>query len=301
MNSRSKIRLASKTGATALALSLLASNAGAFCAKPQEATALRVSALRQQLMVAALACHEAGAFNRFVTAYQDAFEDSDRTLMSFFVRKDGGDGDAAYNSYKTRQANDASLRSLHDPMFCGEAASVFHAALSRDLPLAELVAHEGPLVRAGFASCTRDGETQMADAAAALPSFPVRHRDTLEGTPAATPASAPQVTPSVPATHQGIANTPPESPAAGNSPPPPDERDAQDAPPPNSEDRYADNSYDTANAYDRAPAMNAYPQAYAPPNPYSPYAGGWYGYRQMPMRQVQGPDGRWYLVPPYAR
>jgi len=297
MNSGTRFCLASKSGATALALSLLAGNAGAapFCASPQEVTALRVAALRQELMVAALACHEAGSFNRFVTGYRDAFQDSDRILMSFFVRKGGGNGDDAYNAYKTRQANDASLRSLNDPSFCGEAAVMFRIALSQNPPLGALVSRGGPLVRTSYASCSRS-DVETADATMAAPDLPARHRDLLGGArPAVTPTSAPLVAPSVPSAHRGIATVPPPANAnpANSSPPPADERDARDAPPSPQDDRYADNTY--SNAYDQSQPSN--PQSYGAPNPYSSYAGSWYGYPAIPMRQVQGSDGRWYLMP----
>jgi len=301
MNKGLKSSLASRSGATALALTLLAGNAGAagICARPQEVTALRVAALRQQLMVAALTCHQAVSFNRFVTGYQDAFLDSDRMLMDFFVRKDAGNGDAAYNTYKTRQANDASLRSLHDPMFCDESTAVFRAALSENLPLGELASQEGPLVRTGYAGCMRN-DTEMADATNGIPALPARHRNMLEGTPpVATPAWVPQAAPSVPSAHQGIANVPPPANAdpATSNPPPANERDADDAPPPpDSSDRYADNTYDNARAYDQNQAINRYPQA--TPYSYAPYPRSWYGYQPMPMRQVQGPDGQWYLLMP---
>ena len=172
---------------------------------------------------------------------------------------------------------------------------MFRIALSQNPPLGTLVSRGGPLVRTSYASCSRS-DTEMADATMAGPNLPAHHRDLLDGArPAATPASAPQVAPSVPSAHRGIATVPPPANAnpPNSNPPPADERDAWDTPPSAQDDRYADNTY--SNAYDQSRAVN--PQSYSAPNPYSSFAGSWYGYPATPMRQVQGSDGRWYLIP----
>jgi len=289
---------AMKTGTTALALCLVAGNAAmARCASPEEMTALKVAALRQQLMVAALTCHQASSFNRFVTSYQEEFVSSDHALMRFFAHESGARADDAYNAYKTKMANDSSLRSLSDPWFCGRAHSAFSAALTRNLPLAQLVVDQNQPT--GFSSCMADNSGVAPSVNG--PNLPSRHRYMLEGTPvnadAAPPApqreasldtkpaaAAPAIPIMQPAATPPVAA--PAVPASDTTPgPAPTDgryRDADNGP-------YAYGpEYSTPNVYQ------------PPPSAYGDYSRWWYA-GQSPMQQVQGPDGRWYLVPPGGR
>ena len=216
-------------------------------------------------------------------------------MADFFDRGNGGSD--AYNAYKTRQANDASLRSLHDPMFCGDAASVFRAALSGDFTLAELAAPGQLLLRTGFHGCTRDDTMRVADAGLGAPAVPVQHHAMTD---ASNPPPAASTAPITPAAHQGVATVPPQN---GETPPPPNERDAATASA--GDEPSADESHGSADsvagAYDGGSAPATYSGGYGRQWQASPYGGGWYGYPQ-PMRQVQGSDGRWYLMPPgYGR
>ncbi len=268
----------SKTGATALAFSLLAGNAAAEarCASPQEATALQVAALRQQLMVAALVCHKADSFNRFVTSYQGELQDSDKTLMSFFVRQDAHNGADGYNAYKTRQANGWSLRSLRDPRFCRSAEAAFNVALNRNLPLAELVSERNLPIETGFAIC-REEALETTEAAAVAPPLPARHRDVPDDvSPAPVNAASDGNDAPDDAARAGDTTQPPRADARGN--------DGAE---------YASDASDDRDAYDGGAnhARDSYRDAYAP----SAYAPHGYG-PPAPLRQVQGPDGRWYLL-----
>ena len=67
--------------------------------------ALKTAAVQQQLMVAAFMCHDADVYNRFVQTYQGDLQRSDAVLKSYFVHRDGGRGEADYDTYKTRAAN----------------------------------------------------------------------------------------------------------------------------------------------------------------------------------------------------
>ncbi len=271
MNKGSKSGLASKTGAVAMAFCFVAAstgNAWASCAEPKEMAALRVAALRQHLMVAALACHEAAYFNRFITSYQGEFLESDHALAQFFVRQ--GSGDDGYNAYKTHEANESSLRSLRDPRYCATAESAFYIALHQGLPLAQLATEEAPLLHVGYQSCSRSSEAIDASFAA-----PARHAVMMEAAAAPVEAAPQQV---------AIAAPPPAA-----TPEPQDEETYPAAP---AQDQMADNSY-------QPPAQ--YRASYNTPYAYNPYYSGWYPYAPPQMRQVQGPDGRWYLVPSYVR
>jgi hypothetical protein len=92
------------------------------CATQSDASALRVAALQQELMVAAFTCRDVSRYNNFVRAHQPELIASDDALKAFFVKRSG---EAAYHTYKTELANSASLRSLRDDGFCGRAERTF--------------------------------------------------------------------------------------------------------------------------------------------------------------------------------
>ena len=285
MKRGSRFGLASKTSAVALSLCFVAASAGnawAGCAQPREMAALRVAALRQHLMVAALACHEASYFNQFVTSYQGEFLESDHALLKFFARE--GSGEDGYNAYKTHEANESSLRSLHDPRYCAAAESAFYIALHHNLPLAQLATEEAPLLHVGYRSCERSADVMDASFAA-----PARHADMMETAAAAAPVAAPAAAPA-PAPQRVAEAAPP--PAATPAPVAPQDEDA--APADTTQDEMADNAY-------APPPPAQYRAAYTAPYAYNPYYRGWYPYAPPQMRQVMGPDGRWYLVPSYVR
>jgi hypothetical protein len=354
--------LAVKTGAAALALCLLAGNAiaAADCARPQDVTALQTAALQQQLMVAALACHDSASYNRFVNAHQSELQKSDRALMDFFLRRDAGKGLADYSTYKTRQANVASLRSLRDPQFCRGAKAAFEAVLKYDRPLAELVSERPPPIEASYESCAPQAtdRTLMADAAPAPPERRQAAPDRAPTTPVIVrdwSARAERAPIPAPPRDSVIAqrdvqdgdaydqdgdqdgdrdgaryadardsdgqdsgvresdvqdsarqdfNEPDARDDAGGYAPGYPPRYAE-APPPHAYDREQDASEQPGDSYDNGSAANDAPSAYR--DPYRPHA-NWnrpyrrYAYaRPMRWRQVRGPDGRWYLVPPYRR
>ena len=287
----SKSGIASGIGMTALALSFVAGSAFAgTCASREELSALRVAALRQQLMVAALECHQASSFNRFVTSHRREFQEWDRTLMRFFVREDGSRGaDDSYNAYKTRQANDASLRSLNDPEFCGQAREAFAIAFARNLHLAELATKEARLIRTGFERCSvADADTTEASVVA--PALPHRHTEFSDDGPAVSkPASDVTTGAPLPAKQIAKGEQQPQKPQDAARPP---------ADPPTVTSPDQPDSMDDKAAPDRDPAdapLDDYREAYN--GPFADQAPPiWYG-PQAPMHQIQGPDGRWYLIP----
>jgi hypothetical protein len=101
------------------------------CASPAEAAALQTAAMQQELMVAALQCHEAAAYNRFVIAYRPELQDSDAVLKAFFVRRGGEHGEAGYDTFKTKAANLAALEQARNAhAFCADASSLFQAVMA---------------------------------------------------------------------------------------------------------------------------------------------------------------------------
>ena len=129
-----------RAGALSLAGVLVAGNAlaaaSATCAKPDEVTAIQTAAVQQELMVAALTCNDVTSFNAFQTGFGPELRKSDATLHGMFKRIFGARrGEDEFHAFKTRLANDSSIRSIHDNAgYCQEAGNVFAAALTPAKP-----------------------------------------------------------------------------------------------------------------------------------------------------------------------
>jgi hypothetical protein len=111
------------------------------CARPKEVTAIQAAAVQQQLMVAALTCHDIASFNAFQTGYARQLRRSDWRLRQMFRRLFRGRGMEHYHAFKTRLANNASMRSIQDNAgYCQQAGLAFAAALAPGkLSLADFV------------------------------------------------------------------------------------------------------------------------------------------------------------------
>ena len=156
-----------KTASAAIALLALANPAlAAGCANPVEAAALKTAVIQQELMVAALQCHETSAYNRFVMTYRGELQSSDAALKAFFVRRGGEHGEAGYDSFKTKAANLSALeQARHAGAFCADAHALFAAAF----------AHQGSLM--SFVE-SRAGQTDIGGICAE--SRPVLARSELQ-------------------------------------------------------------------------------------------------------------------------
>jgi hypothetical protein len=133
------VSMGRRTGVGAVALALVTAATGAMggprCASSDEVTAIQAAAIQQQLMVAALTCNQIEHFNAFQTSYGKELRRSDASLEKMFRRLYAGHGEAEYHAFKTRLANDSSIRSIHDnPGYCHDAGMVFDAALISDKP-----------------------------------------------------------------------------------------------------------------------------------------------------------------------
>jgi hypothetical protein len=135
------VGMGGRIGAGAVALAVLAAGSTALagplkCARPDEVTAIQAAAIQQELMVAALTCNEVTRFNAFQTGYSKELRGSDGTLQKMFQRLYGGrQGQSEYHAFKTRLANNSSIRSIHsNPDYCREASQVFAAALGPERP-----------------------------------------------------------------------------------------------------------------------------------------------------------------------
>ncbi len=111
------------------------------CARPAEELSVRVAAVQQRLMVAALTCNDVADFNRFQRGYLERLRQSDQHLQMFFRRIYGARGESRYYSFKTRLANDDSMLSIHNnPAYCKAANDAFAAMKAQDRPsLSEFV------------------------------------------------------------------------------------------------------------------------------------------------------------------
>ena len=145
---------ATRVGAFTLAAILMTGAAAAQsakCAKTKEVSAIQTAAIQQELMVAALTCNEIARFNAFQTGFGPELRASDATLARMFKRLYGPRrGEAEYHAFKTRLANDSSMRSIHDnPGYCREAATIFSSALMPQRPRLEEFAATVPVVEHG--------------------------------------------------------------------------------------------------------------------------------------------------------
>lgn len=139
------------------------------CAKDSEVTAIQASAIQQQLMVAALTCNAVGNFNAFQRGFATELRKSDADLMKMFKRFYGRGGEREYHAFKTRLANDSSMRSIHDnPGYCAAAQVVFDAALTPQKPtLANFVSGVQVQETNPFSSCNIRVAVGLKGAAAA--------------------------------------------------------------------------------------------------------------------------------------
>jgi hypothetical protein len=130
--------------------------AGERCASPKDYTSLKLAALQQELMVAALTCHETRSYNRFVLGYRPQLQRSDRAMLAFFKKRDGAAaGDAHYNSYKTKLANDAMLQENADSDgFCDMARAAFQTAFENRGPLNAWVTQQRVSVEIPYEDCS---------------------------------------------------------------------------------------------------------------------------------------------------
>lgn len=124
-----------KTGSAALMLVCMASNVlaaaanNAGCARPEDMNALKSAAIQQRLMVAALSCDAATAYNDYVKSYQKELQAADRALQNFFRRLSGAAGPEKYHAYKTHLANASSMQSIGNiTAYCDSTKATFEAS-----------------------------------------------------------------------------------------------------------------------------------------------------------------------------
>jgi hypothetical protein len=149
--------------------------AGGACSRAEETAAVKAEILQQQLMVAAYSCSMPGAYNAFVINYRPDLVASDETAQGLFKRASAA-GEAEYQTFKTRMANDFSLDSQHDNEFCENAKDMFQTAAE----------HRGESLSALMAALDFDGDTpfdqcEKREAAVTHDPAPAADSDMVEG------------------------------------------------------------------------------------------------------------------------
>lgn len=146
-----------KIGISILALCCAADAAlaGNRCVQRREVAALKVAALQQKLMVAALSCHAVPRYNAFVISYRRDLQKSDNALKAFFVRRGGI---SEYHAFKTKMANNSSLTSIGDmTTYCQDALAAFDIALATDhRSLREFALAQNASVEIAYPDCAKD-------------------------------------------------------------------------------------------------------------------------------------------------
>ena len=284
-----------KTASAAIALLALANPAlingalAAGCADPVEAAALKTAVIQQELMVAALQCHETSAYNRFVMSYRGELQSSDAALKAFFVRRGGEHGEAGYDSFKTKAANLSALeQARHAGAFCADAHALFAAAF----------AHQGSLM--SFVE-NRAGQTDIGGICA-------ESRPVLARSESQPPMAAPTVKvvaadvavggvpahslPAIPYGHEDRADPPVRDSRADlavvrghDEDVSPADVDEEDLPPPPRRWRYSDARERSYDGYA--------PRSYGPP-PNWQQGWGQQAWRDYPPAPPPPPSYRWY-------
>lgn len=159
-----------KTACATVALIALSNPALAACATQADAAALKTAVMQQELMVAALQCHETTAYNRFVMSYRTELQASDAALKNFFIRRGGEHGEAGYDTFKTKAANISGLEEARDAhAFCADAHALFAAVARNQQPLAVFVENRSaPLDLGGVCAESRPVVAKVATPRPAL-------------------------------------------------------------------------------------------------------------------------------------
>jgi hypothetical protein len=254
------------TALFALSLALANPALAADCASPLEAAALETAVMQQELMVAALQCREASAYNRFVATYRPELQASDAALKAFFVRRGGEHGEAGYDTFKTKAANISALEQARNTnAFCADAHALFSAALANSGTLRSFVE-------------SRSGATNLGNICVESRPVPVFAKTDTK--------------PQAAAAHVKLANA---DDAVGGVPehsvPDIPYRRADGAPPPGLQDRQTTRDQDRDSGQDDGAPAYANEQEEAPPPPPPRYY-------QIRDRDYQGYGANAYGPPP---
>lgn len=160
-------RIAGRGFALGLLGATLALPAGAagLCARAPEVSAVQTRLMQTDLMVAALTCGEHARYNAFVGKHRAELARHGRALKAYFHRAHGTAAQKSLDSFITRLANEASLRTIDARAdYCTRAGAVLAEVLDATPAggLAALAA-EQPYARAsGIAACPATDQQQAS-------------------------------------------------------------------------------------------------------------------------------------------
>ena len=286
------------------------------CATTADIAALKTAVMQQELMVAALQCREAGAYNRFVINYRDELQASDATLKAFFAQRGGKHGESGYDTFKTKAANLSALAQARNTRsFCADARALFVAASAHRGSLMSFVEAQSAATPIGT-MCVEPGPTQVLARVEEKPvpaPAPVRVADARQADAA---VSAPSnIRPSMPYRREAAPPPPFNSDLTvpRHSPPAIPYSEQYAAPPIRMAERESadlrvqaeESEPDYYSAEDDQAPLPPPPRSYAPRNrdypdeyfsapPYGPRR-GWY----PQPRYTPGPSYGWYRPDPY--
>ncbi len=153
--------------ASLVALGLLASgsaNAQSRCSSATDQAAFDVGALKSELSILAVGCHDEDDYNRFIERYRGELVSQDAVVNAWFKRVHGRSAQTSYDSYITLLANEQSnLGQRQGTDFCPRLKALFSEVMA--LPQATLLpqyAAVKDIVPAEVGSC--GGQTQAAAA-----------------------------------------------------------------------------------------------------------------------------------------
>lgn len=117
-------------------LTALSSPSQAQAVNAREQAALDVRYLQTELMVAALSCgrpefHQ--HYNVFVAKFGESLRRHANVMKSYFSRQYGAQANKHMDTYVTRLANEASLRSMQQATFCEDSHGLFQRVTALEI------------------------------------------------------------------------------------------------------------------------------------------------------------------------
>jgi len=134
------------------------------CVPADTKAAFQVTALKSQLMVAALSCRQDSQYNGFIERNRPALVAHDKALQQWFQRTYGRQGQRRMDDFITSLANAQSQEGIRQgTSFCGNMTPFFAEVSSAATPQALTTLAAGKSFGAPQASaCTAPSRTQAA-------------------------------------------------------------------------------------------------------------------------------------------
>ncbi len=122
---RSKLKIAGAIACVSLVLFSTTAQAK-LCATPELESALQARMLQTELMVAALYCGSSQQYNAFIKRYGHELVNAGDAIKAAFEREHGKGYKKPWDTWLTKLANNASLRSMDSQgKFCSQTGQIF--------------------------------------------------------------------------------------------------------------------------------------------------------------------------------